>query len=72
LQGFRSGSALKPKYRFFRGSKWSRDGPWSLIMDAWRLKMEACIVCRPVVANLHHLDEEQDPDPLLREKLDPY
>jgi hypothetical protein len=28
-------------------------------------------VCRPVVANLQHLDEEQDPDPHQSEKLDP-
>ncbi len=33
-------------------------------MEPWR-------VCRPVVADLHHLDEEQDPDPYLSAKLDP-
>jgi hypothetical protein len=28
-------------------------------MEAWRLKMQTWRVCRPVVADLHHLDEEQ-------------
>jgi hypothetical protein len=28
-------------------------------------------VCGPVVADSYHLDEEQDPDPHRREKLDP-
>jgi hypothetical protein len=28
-----------------------------------RLKLEPYRVCRPVVAHLHHFDEEQDPDP---------
>jgi hypothetical protein len=32
-------------------------------MEAWRLKMELWKVWRPVVANSHHLDEEQDPEP---------
>jgi hypothetical protein len=58
--GYRS--ALKSKIRSFRGSIWSRGGPWTLKMDAWRLKMEPRIVCRPVVADSHHLDEEQNPD----------
>jgi len=31
-------------------------------MEALRLKMELWRVCRPVVADPHHLDEEQDPD----------
>ncbi len=53
-----SGSALKSKFRSFRGSKWSRGGSWK-----WRLKMEAWRAFRPVVADSHHLDEEQDPDP---------
>jgi hypothetical protein len=44
-----------------------------LKMEAWRLKMEAWRVCRPVVTDLLHFDEEQDPDPdtHLSEKLDP-
>ncbi len=37
----------------------------------WRLKMEPWRVCRPVVADLHHLDEEQDLDPHFSEKPDP-
>ncbi len=28
-------------------------------MEAWRLKMEAWRVCRPVVADSHHLDESR-------------
>jgi hypothetical protein len=41
-------------------------------MEACRLKMEPWKVCIPVVANSHHLDEEQDPtDPRLSEKSDP-
>ncbi len=49
-----------------RGSKWSCGGPWTPKMEAWR-------VCRPVAANSHHLNEEQDPDanPHWSEKLDP-
>jgi hypothetical protein len=38
-------------------------GPWTLTVEAWRLKMEPWRVCRPVVADSHHFDEEQDPDP---------
>jgi hypothetical protein len=36
-----------------------------------RLKMEQRRVCRPVVADLHHFDEEQDPDPHQSEKSGP-
>jgi hypothetical protein len=36
---------------------------WLLKMEGWRLKIEALKVCRPVVTDSHHLDEEQDPDP---------
>jgi hypothetical protein len=36
---------------------------WRLKMEAWRLKMEAWRLCRPVVEDLNHHDEEQDPDP---------
>ncbi len=32
-------------------------------MEAWPLKMEPWSVCRQVVADSHHFDEEQDPDP---------
>jgi hypothetical protein len=34
-----------------------------LRIEAWRLKMETWRLCRPVVADSHNLDEEQDPDP---------
>jgi hypothetical protein len=33
--------------------------------------MEPCGTCRPVVADSHHSDEEQDPDTHYVEKLDP-
>jgi hypothetical protein len=33
-------------------------------MDAWRVR-------RPVVADLHHFDEEHDPDPHQSESSDP-
>ncbi len=32
-----------------------------LKMEPWRLKMEAPRVCRPVVADSRHLDEDPDP-----------
>jgi hypothetical protein len=31
-------------------------------MEAWRLKMKPWRVCRPMVADSHHFDEEQVPD----------
>jgi hypothetical protein len=43
--------------------KWILGGPWKLIMEERRLKMESGKVFRPVVADLHYLDEEQDPGP---------
>ncbi len=43
-------------------SKWSHAGPWTLTMEAWPLKMEPLSVCRQVVADSHHFDEEQNPD----------
>jgi hypothetical protein len=69
LTGFRSalfleaGSGSASKFRSLQGSKWSRGGPWTLKMEAWRLNMEALRVCRPVFADLHPFVEEQDPDP---------
>jgi hypothetical protein len=36
--------------------------PWRLKMEPWWLKMEPWRVFRPVVADLHRFDEEQDPD----------
>ncbi len=60
----------------YSGSKWSREGPcpltieaWRLEMEPWRLETEPWRVCIPVVAYLHHFDE--DPDPDLSEKSDP-
>jgi hypothetical protein len=35
---------------------------WMFKIEAWRLKTETWKACRPVVADSHHLDEEQDPD----------
>jgi hypothetical protein len=35
-----SGSALKSKFRVFRGIEWSLGGPWTFKMEVWRLKME--------------------------------
>ncbi len=40
-------------------------------MDAWRLKMEPCMVCWIVVVDSHYLEEELDRDPHLSEKLYP-
>jgi hypothetical protein len=38
-------------------------------MEAWRLKMEPWMICRPVIAESHYFDEEQDRH--YSEKLDP-
>ncbi len=40
-----------------------RGEPRTLTMEAWRPKMDPWRFCRPVIADLNHLDEEQDPDP---------
>ncbi len=50
--------------------------PWRAMdtqMEVLMLKTEAQRVSRPVVADSHHLDEEQDQDPdsHWNEKLDP-
>jgi hypothetical protein len=47
-----SGSALK-----------SLGGPWMLTIKAWRPKMEPWKLWREEVADFHHLDKEQDPNP---------
>jgi hypothetical protein len=39
------------------------EGRGLLTIEAWKLKMEPWRVCRPVIANSHHFDEEQDTDP---------
>ncbi len=36
-----------------------------------RVKLEPWRVCRPVVADSHHFDEEQDPNTHLKEKMNP-
>ncbi len=33
-----SGTILKSNFRSIRGSKWSREWPWTLTMEAWRLE----------------------------------
>jgi hypothetical protein len=72
---YESGSELKSKFRSFSGSKWSHAGPWTHSMEACRIKkIVPWRVCRPLVADSHHFDEEQDPDPHIGEKsdLDPH
>ncbi len=48
--------------------------PWSLKMEEWRLKSRrggskwrpgAWKVCGKIVADSDHIDEEQDPDPII-------
>jgi hypothetical protein len=56
--------------KLFRGSKAVEDRGRPQ-MEAWGFKMEPWRVCRPVVADCHHFDEKQDPDPHSSEKLDP-
>jgi hypothetical protein len=51
-----SRSASKSKFYSYRGSKWNHGGPWTRS------------VCRPVIADFHHFDEKQAPDPLSRER----
>jgi hypothetical protein len=60
--GSGSRSALKSKFRSFRGSKWRYGGPLTLTMEAWRLKMEPWRVHRPVIVDSHDW-WEQEPDP---------
>ncbi len=38
-------------------------------METWRLTIEPWRVCRPVVADSHHFDEEQDQDPQYSEEF---
>jgi hypothetical protein len=42
--------------------EWSREGPWTLAMEAWSRKIEPCRVCIPEVADSYHFDEDPDPD----------
>ncbi len=45
------------------GAVETQNEAWRLKMEAWRPKMEPMRVCRPVTADSHHFEEEQDPDP---------
>ncbi len=55
-----SGSALESKFKNFGGSKQSLEGPWTLTMEALRLKIEPWRVYRPVVADSHNFEEDLD------------
>ncbi len=55
-----SGSSIESKFKTFRGLKGSHWRPWTLTLG---LKIKPRRVCRPAVADSHHFDEEQDPDP---------
>jgi hypothetical protein len=46
--------------------------PWRLIPEPWRLTKEPGKVCRPVVADSHHFDEEPDPDQTKKPDADPH
>jgi hypothetical protein len=83
VQGFVSGSAwicivfgswirIRIKVRIHEISRLKIESwrAWTLKMEAWRLKMEVWRVCRPVVADSHHL-QEQNQDLHRSEKLDP-
>jgi hypothetical protein len=54
----------------FRGLKWGRGVLGKLTLETWRLEMEPLRFCIPVVVDMHHFDEEQDPDPHKSGKLD--
>jgi hypothetical protein len=59
---------LDPHLRQNPGAEESQNGA---IEGPWRLKMVPWRICITVVADMHHFDEEPDPDPHLGEKLDP-
>jgi hypothetical protein len=48
----KNSESFEAQYMTVEGRVWS-----------WRLKMTPWRVSRPVVAEFHHFDEEQDPDP---------
>jgi hypothetical protein len=53
---------------------WSRRELWTLTMEVWTgSQLSPGRAFLPMVADLHHFDEGQDPDPdpRLSEKLDP-
>jgi hypothetical protein len=45
--------------------------PWTLVREAWRLKMEPWRACVPEVASLHQ-SERSNPDTHHSERSDPY
>jgi hypothetical protein len=55
----------------FTISKQSRGGPRTLTLEPRGLKIEPRRVYRPVVADSHHFEEEQDSGRHQSEKLDP-
>jgi hypothetical protein len=66
-----SGSVFEAKFRSFRSSKCALDAHNGGV----EVKNGALKVYRPMVADSHHIEEEQDPDsvpvPALSERLDP-
>ncbi len=68
-----AGYGSKSKIRSCGGSKWSHGESWTLVMEAWWLKMEPWRFGRQMVADWHHFYEEQDPnlDPHQSKKRDP-
>jgi hypothetical protein len=76
-----SESASDSKFKSCVGSKWSNHGQWTLTIEAWRLEMEPCRVCRPVVEicitlmrsrvrirYYPHQSEQSDQDPQQRKE----
>ncbi len=54
-------SASKSKTKSCRGSKWTYWEPWTLTIEAWRLKnMKPRRFCRQVVADWHQFDPHPD------------
>ncbi len=58
-----AGSGSSSKFRNCGGSKWSHGGPWTLVVEAQK---EPWRVGRPLMADWHPFDDEQDPN------LDPH
>ncbi len=48
----------KSKFRILRGSKWSHGGLRTPTNGSLNVQMELWKICRPVVINSHHCDEE--------------
>jgi hypothetical protein len=60
---FEDGSALKVKVQELWRLKMESWRALELTIEAWRLKMEPWSVCKLVVGDSHHFDEEQEQDP---------